>query len=104
MLIIIILATAFSVNASAQSDTVKYVYAELVGTQRFLSTKVTVQIDFGQATKWTTDNRVRDEVTGKLKLFSTQWLMRSTTWVRMDGSLCKRMRSLKGARTCTIGY
>jgi hypothetical protein len=71
MLIIIILATAFSVNASAQSDTVKYVYAELVGTQRFLSTKVTVQIDFGQATKWTTDNRVRDEVTGKLKLFNS---------------------------------
>ncbi len=37
------------------------VYCELLGTQKLLSTKVTVQVDFGQQTKLFSDNRLVDE-------------------------------------------
>ena len=36
-------------------------YCELVGQQKFLSSKVTVQVDFGQQTTLFSDNRLVDE-------------------------------------------
>lgn len=48
---------AFSFDCSAQNK----VYCELVGSQKFLSSKVTVQIDFGQQTSLFSDNRLVDE-------------------------------------------
>ena len=42
-------------------ETVKYDYCEIVGTSKLLSNKVTVQIDFGEATKFFADNRYKDE-------------------------------------------
>jgi hypothetical protein len=60
--------------ASAQSDTTivaNYSYCELVGTQVFMSNKVTVTVDFGQETKWFQDKRMTDEKTGKAKVFNS---------------------------------
>ncbi len=57
--IILILALVFSgfISANAQSK----IYCELLGTQQFLSKKVTISIDFGQQTKLFSDNRMVDE-------------------------------------------
>lgn len=58
-------------NAQAHYDSTQYVYCELVGTQRLLSTKVTITIDFGEHLNLWKDNRVKDEQTGKVKLFNS---------------------------------
>ncbi len=55
---------AFSANAQGK------IYCELLGTQKLLSTKVTVQIDFGQQTKLFSDNRLVDE-NGNVKTFNS---------------------------------
>ena len=55
-LLLCILST-FSLDSFAQSR----VYCELVGQQKFLSSKVTVQVDFGQQTTLFSDNRLVDE-------------------------------------------
>ena len=39
----------------------KFVYAEIVGESRFLSNKVTVSIDYGQATSFFENTKVRNE-------------------------------------------
>ena len=51
-------------------ETVKYDYCEIVGTSRLLSNKVTVQIDFGQKTKFFSDKRFKDE-SGKSIVFNS---------------------------------
>ncbi len=53
----IAVAMIFAITANAQGK----VYCELLGTQKLLSTKVTVQVDFGQQTKLFSDNRLVDE-------------------------------------------
>lgn len=47
-------------------------YIQIVGTSQLLSNKVTIEIDFGQATKFfsTKDTQVKDE-TGKLMKFNS---------------------------------
>lgn len=42
-------------------ETPKYVYAEIVGTSKFLSKKVTVEIDYGQATSFWESNRMKNQ-------------------------------------------
>ena len=54
-----------------KSDSIKFTYCELVGTGRFLSNKVTVQIDFGQVTKFFSDNRYKDPASGKRVIFNS---------------------------------
>ena len=54
-----------SANAS------KFVYCELVGTQKLFSTKVTVQVDYGEERKFFKDTRMRDEQTGKVQSFNS---------------------------------
>lgn len=49
-----------SLLSSAQ-DTTKFVYCEILGIEKFLSTKVTIQVDFGQKMKTFADNRMKDE-------------------------------------------
>ncbi len=39
----------------------KFVYAEIVGESRFLSNKVTVSIDYGQATSFFENTKVKNE-------------------------------------------
>lgn len=55
----------------AQSDSSHYEYCELVGTQRFLSSKVTISVDFGQERNYWKDPRVKDEQTGKVQVFNS---------------------------------
>jgi len=54
-----------------KSDSTKFSYCEIVGTQKLLSNKVTVEIDFGQSTKWLSDNRYKDPATGKPYVFNS---------------------------------
>lgn len=48
----------------------KYVYAQILGIEKFLSNKVTVTIDYGQASSIFEDTRIRDE-NGKPKVFNS---------------------------------
>jgi hypothetical protein len=48
-----------SISFKAQ-ETPKYVYAEIVGTSKFLSKKVIVEIDYGQATGFWESNRMKN--------------------------------------------
>ena len=57
----------FSLSASAQG---RKVYCELLGTQKFMSTKVTISVDFGQERKFFGDNRMVDE-NGNVQLFNS---------------------------------
>lgn len=54
-----------------KSDSSKFTYCELVGTAKFLSNKVTVEIDFGQELKFFADNRYKDPATGKPIVFNS---------------------------------
>ena len=56
-LIILFILIASISSAKAQGK----IYCELLGTQGLLSKKVTVQVDFGQQTKFFSDNRLVDE-------------------------------------------
>ena len=58
------LIALFSANAQGK------IYCELVGTQRLLSTKVTVEVDFGQQSKFFSDNRLVDEK-GQVVVFNS---------------------------------
>ena len=58
----------------ASSDSIQtytYVYSELIGTQKVLSTKVNVSIDYGEETSLFKDTRLRDEETGKVPAFNS---------------------------------
>ena len=66
ILIIVSSLFLFALYASAQSK----VYCELLGTQKFLSTKVTVSVDFGQERKFFGDNRMVD-ANGKVQEFNS---------------------------------
>jgi hypothetical protein len=54
-----------------KSDSLKFTYCEIVGTEKLMSTKVTVVIDFGQATSFFSDNRYKDPATGKPYVFNS---------------------------------
>ena len=58
------LIALFAANAQGK------IYCELVGTQRLLSTKVTVEVDFGQQSKFFSDNRLVDEK-GQVVVFNS---------------------------------
>ena len=48
----------------------KFVYCQVVATEKFLSNKVNVELDFGQKMKYFVDNRLKDEE-GKAIKFNT---------------------------------
>jgi hypothetical protein len=53
--ILFVLILLFGVSAFAQeSESLRKVYCELVGTGKFLSSKIVVTVDFGQETKFLT--------------------------------------------------
>ncbi|MFN5208802.1 MAG: hypothetical protein ACK5D8_04855 [Bacteroidota bacterium] len=58
-------------NGETRTDNVRYEYCELVGRQKFLSTKVVVSVDYGEARGFFQDTRVRNEVTGKVQSFNS---------------------------------
>lgn len=51
----------FALIACFVSNAQGKIYCELLGTQQLLSKKVTVQVDFGQQSKFFSDNRLVDE-------------------------------------------
>lgn len=58
-------------SAVQDSQDPKYVYAQIMGTQKFLSTKVTISVDFGQSRGFFSDTRLRDEKTGEVQSFNS---------------------------------
>lgn len=58
---------AIEVHGSEES---LYTYCQIVGTQKFLSLKCTIAIDYGQERKFGEDNRVRDE-NGNVQSFNS---------------------------------
>jgi hypothetical protein len=69
-LVLVLFLTSFSAGAQTQ-ESAKFVYCELVGTQKFMSTKVTIAVDFGEERNAWKDNRMRDEESGKVKVFNS---------------------------------
>jgi hypothetical protein len=59
--ILLILALALPMMVAAQNNTVKWKYAELIGTTKAMSTKIALSIDYGQ---------IKDE-SGKIETFNT---------------------------------
>lgn len=63
---------AFAQRTSTEEDIeVKYIYAELVGIQKLLSTKVSISVDYGNERGFFTDQRIRDEQSGKIQAFNS---------------------------------
>lgn len=69
LLIFLFPALCFAQEAKPTNE----MYAEIVGTSKLFSNKVTVEIDYGQATKFfhADKNRIVDEETGKVKVFNS---------------------------------
>ena len=49
----------------------KFVYCEIVGTQKFLSTKVIVTVDYGEERAFFQNMAIKDEETGKAQSFNS---------------------------------
>lgn len=70
-IIIIGIVLFSSVQSYSQTDTSKVEqYAEIVATPRLLSSKVTIDIDYGEERSIWRDNRLKED-NGKLKKFNT---------------------------------
>jgi len=63
--------TALAQKSGDSEETSKYVYCVLVGTQKFLSTKVTISVDYGEERRFFQDTRIKDEQTGKVQEFNS---------------------------------
>lgn len=59
-----------SINLIAQEPP-KFIYCEIVGTEKLLSKKVTISINFGQEQSMWKDERLKDPKTGKRKVFNS---------------------------------
>ena len=60
-----------SFSQTSDSISVKYLYCELVGTRRFLSYKVTMEIDYGQERKFFQQKEKINDANGKVKTFNS---------------------------------
>ena len=60
-----------SFTSFAQDTTKVEQYCRLVAFNKLLSNKVNIDVDFGQERKFFSDNRLRDEETGKFKKFNS---------------------------------
>ena len=69
IIVFVSLFIAFKVNAQQDTTRVEQ-YCEVVATARILSSKVTIDIDFGEERSIWKDNRLRED-NGKLKKFNT---------------------------------
>ena len=69
-LLLFFIAVFFSLSMYSQTNP-KFVYSEIVGTAKFMSTKVTIEISFGQRVKTFNDNRMKDPQTGKAIVFNS---------------------------------
>lgn len=60
-----------SLSCFAQDTTKVEQYCRLVAINKLFSNKVNIDVDFGDERKFFSDNRMRDEETGRLKKFNT---------------------------------
>ena len=67
LIILLIISSPF---VSFCQQTPKFVYCEILGTEKLLSTKVTITVDFGQKMKYFADNRMKDDA-GKPLVFNS---------------------------------
>jgi len=73
-ILFLLIGFSTSVYGQTTTDTLttsKYIYCELVGITKFLSTKVTVAVDYGEEKSFFQDTRMRDEQTGKVTSFNS---------------------------------
>ena len=71
-LLIIAGAMLFTVNtAQAQSSEEGYVFLDLVGRAKMMSTKITVTVDVGEKLKAFASNKLKDPATGKPIAFNS---------------------------------
>lgn len=63
-------------------DSMQYFYCQIVGTQKMLSNKVTVNVDFGQIQKLLSDQRLRDE-NGNVIVFNS--MVDAMNWMGARG-------------------
>jgi len=69
-------------NTSNEKTRDSFLYAEILGYSKFLSTKVSVTIDFGQNTTLFEDTRLRDE-NGKVINFNS--MVDAMNWMGAQG-------------------
>ncbi|MPM33638.1 hypothetical protein SDC9_80215 [bioreactor metagenome] len=69
-------------NTSNEKTRDSFLYAEILGYSKFLSTKVSVTIDFGQNTTLFEDTRLRDE-NGKVISFNS--MVDAMNWMGAQG-------------------
>ncbi len=80
LFLLLLIVMAYSAHSIAQEK--KYVYCELVGSSKMLSTKVTVEVDFGQATKLWSNKRLLDENKKPIKFNS---MVDAMNWMGNQG-------------------
>lgn len=71
VIIAAVLLLSLSVSGFAQDTTKVEQYCRLVAQNRLLSNRVNIDVDYGDERKLFSDNRMRDEETGKIKKFNT---------------------------------
>lgn len=71
MLLTKVATYAQNIENSNNENAAKYVYCEMVGTQKPFSTKVTIALDFGEERSIWKDHRLKDEVTGRAQSFNS---------------------------------
>ena len=63
-------------------DEMQYFYCQIVGTQKMLSSKVTITIDFGQVRKFVSDQRLRNNK-GEVVVFNS--MVDAMNWMGARG-------------------
>ena len=62
--------TPLAAQTAVADTSVYWMYAELLGTHKILSTKVNVSVDYGQSRKWFSNNFITDSE-GKIESFNS---------------------------------
>jgi len=68
--ILFVIFAAPSLSNKVFSQQPKHVYCQIIANEKFLSNKVTVELDFGQKMNFFSNNRLKDE-NGKTVVFNT---------------------------------
>lgn len=101
-ILLLVLVTG-SLQAMAQDSTRVEQYCRLVAQNRLLSNRVNIDVDYGDERKLFSDNRMRDEETGRVKKFNTVVdalnYMGSQGWI-----LVNAFPVIEGTNTTTLHY
>lgn len=82
MSLLFITATAQNEKPQQEDKPEQFMYCQIVGTSKLMSNKVTIEIDFGQAKGFWSDNRLRGE-DGKTIVFNS--MVDAMNWMGNDG-------------------